>query len=106
MTNVSPVPARSAGYETAERISNVLNVLSWLVILVGVVNAVLVLIAGFNAAEPWTVGGYAVDDDWKSVSLGVFGAAAVLLYAGVVWSLIQAVRLVVRYVGGRPLLPE
>ena len=101
MTSVEP-----SGYETAERTSSILNVLSWLVILVGVINAVIVLIAGFNAAEPWTVGGYVVDEDWKTVSLGIFGAVAVLLYTGVVWALIQSVRLVVRYVGGRPMLPE
>lgn len=108
MPNVNPPvqPYAGAGYETAERVSNILNILSYLVVLVGVINAVLVLIAGFNVSEPWMVGGYKIEDDWESIVLSLFAAGAVLVWAAVGWALIQSVRLVVRYVGGRPMIAE
>ena len=108
MSNVNPPvqPYAGAGYETAERVSNILNILSYLVVLVGVINAVLVLIVGFNVSEPWMVGGYKIEDDWESIVLSLFAAGAVLVWPAVGWALIQSVRLVVRYVGGRPMIAE
>jgi hypothetical protein len=92
--------------ETALRVSRILNTLSWLVVLVGVVNAIAVVIAGYNVVEPWAIGGYVVDEDWKSVLGSFLLAGGILVVTAVQWALIQAARLVVRYVGDRPVLPE
>lgn len=96
----------SAGYETAERVSNVLHVVSYLVVIVGVIHAVLVVIAGSKVAEPWFIGGYKVEEDSTSILLSVAVALSILVFTAAGWALLQGARLVVRYVGARPMIAE
>jgi uncharacterized membrane protein len=83
---------------TGKTVSDILQVLSWLVLIVGGVAGAAALFAGFDVQEPWSANGYPVTDEWMSIGLGFLSAALIAVYTAVVWALIQAVRLVVRYV--------
>jgi len=83
---------------SARTASDILKWLSWLVILIGGIAGAAALFAGFDAVEPWVWNGVLVDEDWKSIGLGFLAAAWIAVYTGVVWAVIQSVRVVVWYV--------
>jgi len=84
--------------ESARTANDVLKYLSWLVLLIGGIAGAAALFAGFDVEEPWLLNGYPVTEEWVSIGLGFLSAALIAVYTGVVWAVIQSVRVVVWYV--------
>lgn len=83
---------------SARTANDILRWLGYLVILIGAIAAVASIFAGFDVVEPWSLNGYVITDEWVSIGLGFLSAAYIAVYTGVVWALIQAVRVVIWYV--------
>jgi hypothetical protein len=66
----------------------ILRAVAWLVLVVGVVWAVALVWAGFDAVEPWGYGAIFATEDWESIMWGFFTGSVALIWAAAQWAVL------------------